>query len=325
MFPRTVNQDNFNRVKTEKELKGNKEKQAFTLLKREEIGAKKSRVEYVLVQQYTGKYGSKNSSSSINAYIKSAVQEILSKSEDGKLSEAVLESLEADIRKNTEAMKSQIRQKSADEKSSSKLSTSNSQQISNNAPNNEENFPGDSNLSDFDPNKWSVISSFLLVNDEEKNKREQNLLLQKNADFRRGLDNQKVILETRKKETLEDKQNFANMMKKSMDKFDEEEKNNKKKLQDRIRQEKEMREKQINDRIQQRDREREEKITRENFEIAHILKLAEDEEIRKREKKEASKKAREAVKEENERYKSLKEEMLKKQAMEEIQQAKEYQ
>lgn len=111
------------KLRNQDDLSSPQEKLSFKLLKREEINAKKSRIEYVLVQQYTIKYGSKATSSKINSFIKTAVQELLAEMDGLKISENVLARLESDIKNYSEDIKNTIRDNTTPKSSKSQDAT----------------------------------------------------------------------------------------------------------------------------------------------------------------------------------------------------------
>lgn len=97
------------KLKSQTDLNSPSDKHSFKLLKREEINAKKSRIEYVLIQQYIVKYGSKATSSKINSFIKLAVKNLLRDIDGLQINENVLARLESDIKDHAEDIKKSIR------------------------------------------------------------------------------------------------------------------------------------------------------------------------------------------------------------------------
>ncbi|RYG65994.1 hypothetical protein EON64_10755 [archaeon] len=86
-------------------LKSKTQKQAFTLLQREDNNGKKSRLEMLLIQQFVTKYGVKAAHSPVNACIKEAVRDFLSDFVNARDAEAQIPSLEKEVAEKTSLMR----------------------------------------------------------------------------------------------------------------------------------------------------------------------------------------------------------------------------
>ena len=191
MMQKKANPQWLPKLRGECDLSTNQERLSFKLLQREETNAKKSRVEYVLLQQYISKYGSKAPNSKINTYIKNAIKNLLLESEDAEVSEKMLESLEADIRDISEKIKSDIlTQTLASSKPAvGSINHSMTSSLSNSGNNSRARTARESKEDpshEVDPNQWSVVSAILAIGDEEQKIKEYQTLLSRKNNFKHG-------------------------------------------------------------------------------------------------------------------------------------------
>lgn len=188
------------KLRGEGDLNSAQERLSFKLLKREEINSKKSRVEYVLVQQYTTKYGTRASNSRINDFIKTAVNDVLQQSENAQISDKMMDSLEMDIRDYLEMIKGESLQRAlsaaskVDEQTHDYLTESNGGRST--APE-KAIIRKDSNRKsktvriaaehpEVDTNHWSVVSAILAIDDDEQKSKELNVMMSKKNMFKNG-------------------------------------------------------------------------------------------------------------------------------------------
>lgn len=205
MMQKKVNPQWLPKLRGECDLSSPQERLSYKLLQREEMNAKKSRVESLLLQQYTAKYGSKAPASKINTYIKNAVKNLLQESDDAQVSDKMLESLEADIREYSEKIKNDIlsqtlatsttsgKPKKSDQSGSgttnySGLSTVSSNSESDSRARTARTAAGNKapESHDIDPNQWSVVSAILALTDEEQSIREYKNMVSRKNNFKDG-------------------------------------------------------------------------------------------------------------------------------------------
>ena len=85
------------------------QKTAMNLLKREELNAKRSRLEALLSQQFIAKYGGKRGGGNrVNAFIKSTISDFLHHFTDMDTAEGMIDNLEMKIREVTSKMRDEI-------------------------------------------------------------------------------------------------------------------------------------------------------------------------------------------------------------------------
>jgi hypothetical protein len=193
-------------IRRESKLHSPQEKLSYKILQREEINAKKYRLEQVLVQQYTSKYAFKPFVSKINVFIKTAVKDLLSQSDDALITEDMLETLESEIREFSNNIKRDIQlnkiadsskqriqeqkiSKATTETSFVDASTSVSSVFDMDISNKDRPAiitPEHSQQQKIDQNRWSVVSAILALDDEEQKLKERNLLLSRNTKYKDG-------------------------------------------------------------------------------------------------------------------------------------------
>lgn len=138
-----------------------KKTRAIQLLQREEEASKKSRLECLLVQQHTAKYGSKNTSSQVNSAIKVLVHDFLAENGGDMIDSIALQELDSNVRDISKRLKTEIvavKQAAkqtgvVDSKPSSGGCSQKTVQFS--KDNNDRQQPA------IDPNQWSVLDAIL--------------------------------------------------------------------------------------------------------------------------------------------------------------------
>lgn len=88
-----------------KSLKNKTQKAALQLLHKEEQNATKSRMESLLIQQYTNKFGTKQTNSAVNSYIRSAIREFLDSLVNVQHAQNKLDELEKTLKAGVENLK----------------------------------------------------------------------------------------------------------------------------------------------------------------------------------------------------------------------------
>jgi len=281
-------------------IESRKSKAAFRILQKEEDRATRSRLEILLIQQFTSRYGSKLTVSSVNDYIKRAVSDFLETYSDLDVAESMLDTLEQTIRENVKGIKKMV-------KDSMNSTTSDNNSRSNGDVDNNNNLSRSAKTLK-NPNQWAVLNAIMALNDEEKEKAERRKVQEKQERFKKALEEQRNELkkkqfdeeENKKKSLRQNKEQFANY-------GDEQEIKRQKKLEKQAR-EKALIEYQIDFRRLQREKEREVEIARGQADIVRAKRLIVEDEEKRAKKKEEQKKAQDFVKEENERNKLIVEE-----------------
>lgn len=165
-------------------------RKAKALLQREEAKGKRSRLECLLVQQYIGKYGSKNPTSRVNSIIKTHVHNFLEESGEN-IDNAAINFLEMKVREAASAAKVEIvsareeRTKSHEEaRRTVKFTKENSQNMSNS------NLNTGSFQKNVDLNNWAVVNACLAIKDKDQRQREIDVQRDKKIKYREVLTNQ---------------------------------------------------------------------------------------------------------------------------------------
>ena len=232
MFPRH-NQQTSRRLRSTDELNSPTQQRLYTLLQREELLAKRSRVGHVLTHQLTKKYavGLKNKAA-LHDFVQAAVSDALAQSDDLQLSEALLESLEATVRDAVDKLKSEPARATATfDAATGSLAPATeldgarpevysyaASAADTDAPKASRNGPRTAatasssvlpEVDSFDPNQWSVMNAFLALNDEDKSLREKEISRKKMSDFKRGLDNQSSAIKARAQNDDDERRRLA--------------------------------------------------------------------------------------------------------------------
>ena len=281
---------------------------AKLLMQREQANAKRSRLECLLVQQYIGKYGSKQSGSKINVSIKNFVHEYLEDYDCDKIGNATLTTLETKVRELAEDSKNEIitgrleekQQKAAEERL--QLERKKLPEIQTKSRTQEE----------IDLNQWSVVNAVLALSDKEQRMAELRKQEESKLKFKKQLDDQCNIRERNKYTVIEEKQKELSAVKENLQSFNEEMLKVKQSKHHEILQERILQGKQIEDTKLRIQHEKEMRIAQEKRDMERAKRLQEEEQLRIQERKEFERINNERMKQENELNKILKAEAKKK-------------
>lgn len=314
-------------LKSEASLKGFKDKTAFSLLQREEQNAKKSRLESLLTQQFIGKYGTKQPSSSINNFIKSTVTDFVYAYENVKVAETMIESLESQIREITANMRNKIvtsrqeKQQSSDSGNVGNNARRGSKQDGSNPSSYSQS--GAKQPTDVDPS-WALLNAVLAQEAEDKERSKRELSEAAKIKFRTELDKQRASVQQRQAVIEAEKVSAFEMVKRAKDSHEADQLRIREKKEKIFVVERELRLKQIADNQLIREKEKQLKIMQEKMDMARSRRLAEEEQELIRLKKDEQKKAQDQLVVENEHNKAIKAEALKQQWLYEAKLNKDY-
>jgi len=317
-------------LKKEGSLKNFKDKTAFTLLQREEQNGRRSRLESLLKQQFIGKYGSKQPSSSINTFIKSTVTDFVYSYENVSVAESMIESLESQIREITQNMRAKLRrggEGDGGEGGNAEGGSGPGRRGSRGAGGAE--YPGQSGLggphspSNVAPS-WALLNAVLAEEAESKEVKKREKAEQDKLKFRTELDKQRASVQQRNAVVELEKMSAFEMVKAAKEAHEKEMAAKKEQKDAKFLVERELRLKQIADNQTIREKEKQLKIMQEKMDMARSRRLAEEEQELLKLKKEEQKRAQDRLVEENEVNKAVKAEALKKQWEYEARLNKEY-
>lgn len=300
-------------LKNASSLTNFKDKTAYALLQREEQNGKRSRLESLLTQQFIGKYGTKQPTSSINNFIKSTVSDFVYSYDNVKVAESMIESLEAQIREITVGMKS----KSAFEKEKMQLGQAASRRGSrqDDGSDNSDSFSGThagNSRPEAQPS-WAMLNAVLAEEAETTELKKREKAEQDKIKFRLELDKQRETVRERNSFVSLEKKSAFEMVKQAKETYEADQARLKERNSARFVVERELRLKQIADNQTIREKERQLQILQEKMDMARSRRLAEEEQELVKLKKEEQKRAQDRLVEENEINKAVKAEALKKQ------------
>mmetsp|Transcript_26767 Transcript_26767/g.25634 ORF Transcript_26767/g.25634 Transcript_26767/m.25634 type:complete len:551 (-) Transcript_26767:20-1672(-) len=341
MMQKKVSPQRLPKLKCHEELNSPSDKHSFKLLQREEINAKKSRIGHVLTQQYVTKYGSKASISKINSFIKSAVKELLREMDGLEINEKVLSRLESDIKNHAEEIKNGIRDNTIvslqtqdapyintallipEEKpiSPDKLSSKTTVLDRDIAPS---PLPEAAEKHTVDSNQWSVVSAMLALTDEEQRLKESRLLQSRKNKFKNELDKQSSQRKAKELEVQMEKQRMVDQSRSSVSRFEEEIRQTQILREEKAKQVKTLRLAQMAESKEKRAQDKYRVDAQDQLDVALARKLTIEEEDRKQVHREQRRRAFDAIREEDERNKSLKEEKISTQKEYESKQTRDY-
>ena len=182
-------------------------KKAKDLLTKEKLNTTKSRLECLLVQQFQGKYGSRQPNSQLNKFIKNAVHKFIQSHDEIGTDRGLLNTLEKQVCEQTEQYKADIAKRNG--------STSRVQdalQLSSKHKNSSVESIGESLIGSeptaghsIDPHQWSVINAIQAATVEEAALKEKRMAEKKKLKFRQELDEQLSEVEARKRNLIEEK------------------------------------------------------------------------------------------------------------------------
>ena len=280
---------------------------AKLLMQREQSNAKRSRLECLLIQQYIGKYGSKQAASKVNTSIKKFVHDYLEDCDCDKIGNATLVALERKVQELAEESKNEIltdrleekQQKIAEERMQmKKLPEIQPARIR----------PQD----EIDLNQWSVVNAVLALSDKEQRMAELRKQEESKQKFKKQLDDQCSFRERSKYTVIEEKQKELSAVKENLQSFNEEMLKIKQSKHHEILHERILQGKQIEDSKTRLQQEKEMKIAQEKRDMERAKRLQEEELIRIQERKEIERMNNEKMKQENELNKILKAEANRK-------------
>ena len=324
-------------LKSADSLSGHKETTAYILFQKEELNAKKSRMECLLNQNFISKYGSKQPNSRINSFIKATVADFLDSYNNMSVAESMIESLESQIREISSKMRMDVQSKrnavqqlmQQKSHSVSDLSASDYNNNNNNRSNSgngsRRNSSGGNNSlplinpkhgsgsqQQLDPS-WSVLNAIMALSEEDKQKKEAKEAWARKEIFRHELDRQRQANESKRELESKEKGVLLEQAKKVVQSVEAEKEVIAHKKEAKFEYERVTRLAQIEERKSVKERERQIKIAQERMEMARSRRLAEDEAEEVNRKKEVQKKAQDKVFLENEANKMVKAEIQKKQ------------
>jgi hypothetical protein len=284
-----------------RELKNNTQKTAFNLLQKEEVNVKKNRMECLLVQQFIGKYGSKNPHSDVNDFIKKTIRQFVNSYDNIIQAESMLGSLESQIKDIVATMKQTRKTKKENEVLEARV---NSRQNGNTPI--ERVKSGTKPTQNIDENQWPVINAILALSDEQRNQQAERAKEAKQIKFQQDLERQ--ISENKKKAAIDRAEKAVALQtnKQNLALYEHDVADMRHRKEDNFKAERTMRELQIEENKRQREKEREQRIKQEQAEMARSRRLEMEEEELKRHKREEQKHAQDLLYEENERNKAIK-------------------
>ena len=281
---------------------------ALQILKRQDNSEKKSRLRYLLENQFLSKYGSKHETSPLNAVIKREIEIYVNGLDDILDGERDLPVLEDKIKRALDSAKA-----AASEKKKEANKQSAAQAESNASKNNGESNPESSNnaasvTSAFSAKDWLIFNAIVDVSrDDEHNRREMNAYKNRQT-FRADLDKQLTYKEQKKLQERSEKAKLLEDINKELEVLQVDQENAKKKRLEDFEKDRISKLSQIEFNEKLREKERQERLAQETLEIARTRKLLEADEEAKRQKIRNEKKRQDAIIIENERNKAMREE-----------------
>jgi hypothetical protein len=297
---------------------------ALKLLEKEELTAKKSRLESLLSHQFVGKYGTKSTNSAINAFINSRIHSFVSGYNNIQETEPHLPELEKEIAAQTEEMKKDIKQ--AKSSRNSRGGDNRDDSLSGVTGNNSQYTTegGLKTLRDLtitsNPRvngQWPIINALMKIDEEEAKQREIRAKQAKQQRFKEDLEKQISDHETLQKKKVQEKQESLYLARKEADEAEREKQRIRQAKEEFFAKEKQLKLQQIEEIKNAKDKEKQMKIFAEKLEMEKAKKLAEEEDQKKHFLKEKQKRQQDLLLLENEKNKELKhQQLLEKQAYE---------
>lgn len=169
-----------------KEPQNGTEKSAMKIMQREEEKAKKSRLQSLLQQQFTARYGSKQASSDINAFIASSVARFV---QGRSLAECEIDiqKLEDEIKAAISVMKTGIREKKREEVEIERAKVAKSRDRDREIAALEMDKV---KAAEVDPSQWAVLNTLIALSDEDRQRQERELEARKKSKHKQELDQQ---------------------------------------------------------------------------------------------------------------------------------------
>jgi hypothetical protein len=185
------------------------QKSALKVMQREEDIAKKSRLQSLLMQQFLGKYGTKQSQSEINVFIKDAIERFIQSARDLADCERNIAHLEEEIRAGVSVIKSGVRERKQEEIESTRAKEARSRDR------NTRNLDQEKmKAAEVDPNQWAVLNTLISLSDEERQRQERDLEIRKRLKHKEELDRQQQFHQQRIVEQQREKENSLKVIQK---------------------------------------------------------------------------------------------------------------
>mmetsp|Transcript_702 Transcript_702/g.1212 ORF Transcript_702/g.1212 Transcript_702/m.1212 type:complete len:550 (+) Transcript_702:112-1761(+) len=302
-------------MKSPEKLKNHTQKTALQLYKNEEKRAVRSRLECLLVQQLTKKYGAKNPNSVVNMEIKRIVIDFVTGFDDVRKAEASIGALEAQVKQEIGQMKEKIRREtSAKQKAraaSANMPTIDTGAAASAAQAASQNTSGRGGI-DIDEKQWPVINAIMAAAAEEKQEREAAAVRAKRLKYQQELGDQIERNKRNKDVSKVEKEQALHLIQADLSAYEQQIANENARKEDMRRRETAMRQSQIEERKSIKERERQQRIAEEQGIMQRARRIAREEEEERMVERERQKLAQEALKKENEFNKEIKMEAIRK-------------
>jgi hypothetical protein len=161
------------------------QKTAMNLLKREELNAKRSRMEALLSQQFIAKYGGKRGGARVNAFIKSTISDFLHHFTDMDAAESMIDNLEAKIREVTQKMREEIAVEKATAKREQQMQAQEQLDLRRRGSGNNQMAEMGS-PSNVEPS-WAVLNALKVAEADEKEAKKVQEMAKKRAEYKVGV------------------------------------------------------------------------------------------------------------------------------------------
>lgn len=193
------------------DFKTTTQKTAYNMLKREELNAKKNRLQCLLEQQYISRYGSKQAKSEINGYIKTTIRRFIDSHPSVHAAEGALPELEGEIREVCNKMKAEIKSRIDKVRATAAAANKVGSTKKEEEPHDTESFKASDTK--VDPNQWFVLNTMLSVTDEEIMRKEKNDAVKKRILVKAALDQQNADNRGREMASARDRDIYAKINK----------------------------------------------------------------------------------------------------------------
>ena len=283
-----------------RELKTKTQSKAYKLLSQEELKAKRSRLECLLIQQFISKYGAKSSSFHlvIHEMIKREVKKFVNSYENVLEAESMIFSLEAQVHANITAMKTKVKNDNNEikKREEQKRDESSARIRAAEEKSSEINMKSD----------WPVINAILAAEEEEKKRVEHRVKTEHKMAYQRELRDQIQKNKSRSVVVFQEKQQAGERNKEVQQELKKEQLYKEVERGNDRRSERDMRFAQIEENTKKREVERQIRVDQEKAEMARSRRKAEQEKDDEERRREKLKKAQDDLFVENEHNKVLK-------------------
>lgn len=170
--------------------KNNVQKTAMKMLKREELNAKRSRLEALLSQQFIAKYGGKRGGGArVNSFIKSTISDFLHHFTDMDVAEGMIDNLEAKIREVTQKMREDIAVEKQTAAREQKMRRDQHQlDLQRQGSGGNQDLGGAFSAMNVEPS-WAVLNALKVAEADEKEKKKVQDAANKRAEYKVSLNN----------------------------------------------------------------------------------------------------------------------------------------